>query len=105
MGERSAGVEECARSALLEVLAEARELLELPANNFDWSSWRDAEEALAEIDGLVAALESGRLPDRLSISVLFAPTGPMQEVSLSSGWGDEFVTLADRCDAALDHAY
>ena len=34
------------------------------------------------------------------MAVLFLPTGPIQEVSLSSGWGDEFVALADRFDAA-----
>jgi hypothetical protein len=31
---------------------------------------------------------------------LFAPTGPIQEVSLSSGWGDMFLELAKRMDAA-----
>ena len=30
--------------------------------------------------------------------MLFLPTGPIQEVSLSSGWGDAFVALADRFD-------
>jgi len=29
---------------------------------------------------------------------LFAPTGPIQEVSLSSGWGQEFLELAERFD-------
>ena len=32
--------------------------------------------------------------------MLFLPTGPIQEVSLSSGWGDAFVALADRFDLA-----
>ena len=32
------------------------------------------------------------------IRVLFAPTGPIQEVSLSSGWGHEFIKLAERFD-------
>ena len=35
------------------------------------------------------------------MAVLFLPTGPIQEVSLSSGWGDEFVALADRFDRAV----
>jgi hypothetical protein len=29
----------------------------------------------------------------------FAPTGPMQEVALSSGWGEELGALARRFDA------
>jgi hypothetical protein len=37
--------------------------------------------------------------------VLFAPTGPIQEVSISSGWGNEFLDLAERFDRAVQRAY
>lgn len=90
---------------LANVLREARSLLALPDNDFSWSSWLDASAALAEVDELIATLESGRLPSRLKLSVLFAPTGPIQEVSISSGWGNEFLALAARCDAAVKAAY
>src|SRR5262245_8683922 len=90
-----------ARQQLANVLRETRSLLALPDNDFAWSSWGNAEAALAELDGLVATLEAGQLPSRLTIPVLFAPTGPIQEVSLSSGWGDEFLALTVRCDSAL----
>jgi hypothetical protein len=96
---------DAARQELANALREARSLLALPGNNFDWSSWADAGAALAEVDGLIAVLEAGRLPSRLTVSVLFAPTGPIQEVSLSSGWADEFLTLASRCDTAVEAAY
>jgi hypothetical protein len=36
--------------------------------------------------------------------VLFLPTGPIQEVSLSSGWAQEFLDLADRYDQAVAEA-
>jgi hypothetical protein len=90
---------------LRSVLLDARSLIALPDNNFDWSSWRDAGAALREIDGLIAALERGQVPSRLTMSVLFAPTGPIQEVSLSSGWGKEFLTLAARFDAVAEAFY
>lgn len=99
-----AGVD-AARQELGNVLREARSFLALPGNNFDWSSWGDAAAALAEVDGLIAVLEAGRLPSRLTVSVLFAPTGPIQEVSLSSGWAEEFLALASRCDTAVEAAY
>jgi hypothetical protein len=92
-------------AALLDVLREARALLARPANDFIWSSWTDAAEACAELDGLLARLESGELPRRLDLEVLFAPTGPMQEVSLPSGWADAFIALATRFDAAVRNAY
>jgi len=89
-----------ARQELLVALREARALLALPNNDFAWSSWQDSGAALAELDRHIVAIESGQLPPRLDVAVLFAPTGPIQEVSLSSGWGQEFLAVAARFDAA-----
>ena len=90
---------------LVTVLHEARTLLARPDNDFAWSSWEDAAAAFREIDGLISRIESASLPPRLDLTVLFAPTGPIQEVSVSSGWGQEFLRLADRFDAAVAMAY
>ena len=86
------------RVLLAEILRSAVELLSLPDNDFAWSSWADKDAAVAEIEPLIARLEAGDLPDRTSISVLFGPTGPIQEVSVSSGWGETFLKLAERYD-------
>jgi hypothetical protein len=86
---------------LLAVLREARSLLGRRDNDFAWSSWEGAEAALSELDAVVTALESGKTPDLLDLRVLFAATGPIQEVSLSSGWSQEFLDLAARFDVAL----
>jgi hypothetical protein len=88
-------------TALLSVMEEARELLAADDNDFNWSSWQGRDDALDEIDTLLAELRSGTLPSTLALRVLFAPTGPIQEVSLSSGWGDAFVELAKRFDDAM----
>jgi hypothetical protein len=86
--------------ALLKVLRETRALLARPKNNFDWSSWRNGEAALREIDALIAAVCKGALPDPKQVALLFAPTGPIQGVSVSSGLGEMFLELAERIDAA-----
>ena len=93
------------RRELVDVLREARALLARPGNDFDWSTWRDADDAFGEVDGLVRAIEAGDLPPRLAVSILFAPTGPIQETAISSGWGDEFLAVAARCDAAVERVY
>jgi ferredoxin len=46
-----------------------------------------------------------KLPPRGDLSVLFAPTGPIQEVGVSSGWGEAFLELAERFDRAAGRAY
>lgn len=85
-------------NGLIHVLESALELVALPDNDFCWSSWKDAEEAKTEIESIVQLLQSGGLPDRLAVSVIFAPTGPLQEVSLSSGWADPFLKVAEKFD-------
>lgn len=85
---------------LLDVMLEARRLIALPDNDFSWSSFIDQEAALEEIDGFIESLRAGNTKTG-AMAVLFLPTGPIQEVSLSGGWGDEFVALANRYDAAV----
>lgn len=80
---------------LIAVLNQARTLLALESNDFSWSSWKDKNHAISEIDSIITSLENGSIPE---IKGLFAPTGPIQEVSLSSGWGQEFLELAERFD-------
>ncbi|MBO4205877.1 hypothetical protein [Micromonospora echinofusca] len=87
-------------AALLAVLAETRTHLARPDNDFSWSSFQDTAGALEELDELTTIVRAGG-PVPFGLTILFAPTGPIQEVSLSSGWGDEFVALADRFDAAM----
>lgn len=88
------------RLLLAAVLRSVRELLSLPQNDFAWSSWPDRNSALAEVDALLSTVDAGGLPERMDVSVLFAPTGPIQEVSLSSGWADTFLKVAERYDHA-----
>jgi hypothetical protein len=96
---------DASRQALIDVLREARSLLARPNNDFTWSSWENAEEALEELDRIIAIIEEEHLPPRLDVAVLFAPTGPIQEVSLSSGWAWEFLALSQRFDVVEEAVY
>ena len=60
------------------------------------------DEALAEVDGLIAELDGGA--GRASFErcrALFVHAGLLREVSVSFGWHDEFLTFAERIDQAL----
>jgi hypothetical protein len=90
-----------AKDTLLQVLRETRVLLALPDNDFAWSRWNNATEALSDFDGFVSDIEAARSFDGSKLSILFAPTGAVQEVSESSGWGEEFLRVAARFDSAF----
>lgn len=84
---------------LIAVFEDSRRWVALPDNDFCYSSWIDTDHALVEIDGILNRLRDGEMPSVMG--VLFAPTGPMQELAMSSGWGDEFIEIANRYDAAV----
>jgi hypothetical protein len=88
------------RGLLSDILHAAIELLSIEDNDFAWSSWSDQRQAVEEVSALLSQLEADNLPDRGDVAVLFAPTGPIQEVSISSGWGETFLRLAERYDYA-----
>ena len=81
-------------------MTEMSRLVALPGTDFAWSAWRDHQAALADMDRSIAELTQGVVPP---LSWLFAPTGPLQEVSLRSGWGAEFLAFTARFDAAMTH--
>lgn len=95
------GTEPKPAADLLSILMAARLLLSRPDNDFTWSSWEDRDAALAEVDGLIADMKAGAGPDVDTIRLLFSVTGPLQEVSLSSGWAERFVLLAERVDGLV----
>ena len=84
--------------ALIHVLESTLELINLPDNDFCWSSWGNQEDAVKEVIGLIDILKNGGIPERIKVSVLFAPTGPLQEVSLSSGWAEAFIKVSEKYD-------
>jgi len=88
------------REVLLAILQAMRELLALPGNDFVWSSWKGSDHALAEWDGLIAAVHRGEFP-REQLELLFLPTGDLQEVSMSSGWTQQYLELASKVDDAV----
>jgi hypothetical protein len=90
---------------LIDVLQEARAQLARRASDLVWSSWRRPDDAVRALDVAIAMLERDRVPPRGHLEVLFAPTGPIEQVSLSAGWGREFSDLAARFDAAMERVY
>lgn len=83
---------------LIHILEASIELIALEDNDFCWSGWEGKEDATEELLGLINVLNSGALPEKLKVAVLFAPTGPLQELSLSSGWAQTFLKVADKYD-------
>lgn len=85
---------------LVGILEEAKVLMHRYPGDYSWSSWIDDAQALEEIDGMIERLRMGEVPAH-QLNVVFAATGPMQELAMQSGWSEEFLSLANRIDLAL----
>ena len=86
--------------SLMNLLDDVRLWVRRPNNNYRWSTWKGPEDALRELDAIEKTIAGGSVPTR-ALKLLFAATGSLQELSVSSGWGNEFLRLATRCDTIL----
>ncbi|UCD88619.1 MAG: hypothetical protein JSW04_09090 [Desulfobacterales bacterium] len=82
---------------LLSVLSTTKELL-LRSKNEGWPDEEPSEFAI-EIDKIISHIfnpKENPLPEFASI--LYAPTGPIQEIAMSNGWHGAYIALSEEYD-------
>jgi hypothetical protein len=83
---------------LLTLLDKVLDLVSLPGNDFIFSSWSGVDEAAREIQRYRSEILQDDFTHLARLEVIFSPTGPLQELSLSNGWGTKFIDLAEKFD-------
>lgn len=86
------------QSDLVELLREVVVLLRRPDTDTAYSRYKNAHEAVAEMETHLHCIEVGDFSKLRDLEILFAPTGTLQDISINSGWGEYFLTLAERFD-------
>ena len=86
---------------LITLLTEAKRLLGMSTES-PFSSVSPSQ-AMAILDREVAALKRyGRPTSKIELKLLFGPTGPIQEMSMTGGWSRKYMELASKFDAAVE---
>ena len=82
---------------IIEIIKTVRQKI---TDNTDviWAGYDSATELQEEIDRDLEELVNGNLEKLDSFKTHFLPTATFQEVSLSNGWGDELLLLAEEYD-------
>ena len=84
---------------LAAIIAELVAIVQAHPQDLDWQPYYDDQhELLLDLQDHAERVRNGdasRLPE-LKFSLL--PTGDLNEIALSSGWGDAYVRLADEFD-------
>ena len=78
-----------------------KNLLLLPGTDFLWSNYDNAQQLIQKLDCLVYELEQSERSAAEQLLFLLAPTGAIQEISLQSGWGNEFLAIAEVLETEL----
>lgn len=86
-------------AALLKVLRRCRDLV-AQSEDSDWSCM-DAKDILVSLDHSIHRLEHSLSVEIDHLRFLFVVTGPLQETSMSNGWADEFLVLAEHFDEII----
>lgn len=62
----------------------------------------DSAYTHASVDEIIAALQAIQRgeEDQARLRLFFAPTGPIQEIAMDNGWGNEFLRLAKEIDVS-----
>lgn len=90
---------------LADVLRELIELLKRPDTEVFHSRYKTPAEAVHDIEAHLDRIQRRDFSRIRDLSLLFGPTASLQEVSIDSGWGERFLTLAetvDKCVATLE---
>jgi hypothetical protein len=84
--------------AIIELLHEIMDILQSPETDFMWAGYDTPDLVVSELGGHLDRLAKEDLSRWRDLEMLFAPTGPFQEISISHGWGHHFLDLAARFD-------
>jgi hypothetical protein len=86
---------------VIDILGQVIRLIESGEPDVTWSGYDTVDDVLLDLADHIDRLAKNDLSKRKELEILFAPTGALQELSISSGWGEQFLTLAERFDRAM----
>lgn len=84
-----------------KILEEVLEIVKSDDTDIFWSCYNSVEDLVEDLYSLMDRLRRGDETAQEDVRLLFAPTGSLQEISISSGWGNQFVNIASKIDELL----
>jgi hypothetical protein len=87
---------------IIQILDKIIGKLSLPGCDVVWSHYDSQAEALTDVKEHIERLKKNDFSKLGDLKLLFAPTGSLQDISISNGWGTEFLVLATQFDKAIE---
>ena len=84
-------------------LNKLRKLLSSSTTDISWSNYDSVGAILEELSFLENGMRNMKEDAFKEMLFLLAPTNNLQEISISSGWADEFLDIADNLEKEIHH--
>ena len=85
----------------IEQISRLKHLLSLPNVDVCWSKYTYADEVIRDLEFLEKGIINKDENAIDQLLFLLLPTADLQEISISSGWGKEFLVIANTLEVAL----
>ena len=88
-------------TVIIEILETVKDLILEPKTDISWSIFDSKDDVILEIDSHIQKLKLQDFSKIKDLILLFTPTSDFQEISLSSGWSDRYLTISETFDVAI----
>jgi len=75
------------------LIKEIIEIIQLPNTNTKFSEWDNPTQAINHFNQI---LENNDKKAIAELKIIFAPTGSLQDLAISSGWADKYNRLIEK---------
>ena len=86
---------------LINIIEMVKTIIKWPETNITYSTFNTKEEVIIELDTHLQKLKKEDFSKIEDLIILFAPTSDLQEISIDSGWSEQFLSIAKRFDSAI----
>ena len=86
---------------LIKLLNKIIELVSTRDTNMVWSTYDTKEVLILELKNYIQRLQNNDFSPIEQLINLFLPTGDLQEIAISSGWGEEYLSISKKFDVLI----
>ncbi len=88
-------------SNLIALIEKIKDLVNKQGTNVLWTHYDSKEEVINELERHIMLLHKEDFSKINELILLFAPTSDLQELSISNGWGKQFLVIAEKFDKII----
>ena len=86
---------------IIRLLKIIKKYVSIKDSDVTMSTFNTSEEVIKTVDTHITRLSESNISKINELIVLFLPTSDFQEISISNGWGEEYIEIAKKFDSLV----